>query len=54
MNLQEIDKQFSIHEQVCAERWKEAILRIKRLEMIYLSTCGAIIYLLINIIIKIK
>ena len=53
MNLQEIDKQFSIHEQVCAERWKETILRIKRLEMVFLTSCGAVVLLLINIVTKI-
>ena len=28
------------HEAVCSERWKETILRIKRIEVIILSSAG--------------
>tara|TARA_R110000868_G_scaffold370091_1_gene633568 strand:+ start:57 stop:224 length:168 start_codon:yes stop_codon:yes gene_type:complete len=52
-DLQELDKTFSIHEQVCAERWKEAILRIKRLEMVLVGSAGAIIMLLMGIVLKV-
>ena len=34
------------HEAVCAERWKETITRIKRLEHIMIGAAGTIIILL--------
>ena len=49
VELQELDKTFSIHEQVCAERWTETIIRIKRLESVLIASAGAIILLLIGI-----
>jgi hypothetical protein len=48
----ELDKMFSAHEAVCAERWKETILRIKRIETILIGTAGALIVLLMNIAYK--
>ena len=51
-SLREIDKAFSIHEEVCAERWRETILRIKRIEAIGISAAGAIILLLLHLTIK--
>ena len=52
-DLQELDKNFSIHEQVCAERWKETIIRIKRLESVLVGSAGAIIMLLLAIVLKV-
>lgn len=51
-NLTELDKRFSSHEAVCAERWKETILRIKRIEGILITTAGALLLLLLNIAYK--
>ena len=48
-DMNELDKRFSIHEEVCAERWKETILRIKRLEGTILACGGAAIMLLLKI-----
>jgi predicted nucleic acid-binding Zn ribbon protein len=53
-DLQELDKHFSIHEQVCAERWTETITRIKRLESVLLGSAGAIILLLLGIVLKVS
>ena len=50
----DLDKKFSIHEAVCAERWKETILRIKRLEMILITCAGAVIMALWHFADKIK
>jgi len=47
--IDNIDKHLSTHEAVCAERWKETILRIKRLEFILISCSGAVILLLAQI-----
>ena len=52
-DLRELDKSFSIHEQVCAERWTETITRIKRLESVLLASAGAIILLLVGIVLKV-
>jgi hypothetical protein len=48
-DMNELDKRFSIHEEVCAERWKETILRIKRLDGTILACGGAAIMLLLKI-----
>ena len=48
----ELDKRLTTHEAVCAERWKETILRIKRLESILLACAGAIMLLLLHLVTK--
>jgi hypothetical protein len=40
------------HEAVCAERWKETILRIKRMEHVLVACAGAIIMLLVSLVLK--
>lgn len=45
-----IKAELDTHEAVCAERWKETILRIKRIETIMTGTAGTIILLLLGII----
>ena len=48
----ELSKNFSVHEGICSERWKETIIRIKRLETILIRAGGAIILLLLGVIFK--
>jgi hypothetical protein len=48
----ELEAKFMSHEAVCAERWKETILRIKRMEHILLACAGAIIMLLLSLVFK--
>ena len=48
--VMDVKSQIDTHEAVCAERWKETIERIKRVEMIMIGTAGAIIMLLVSII----
>ena len=36
----DVKAQIDTHEAVCAERWKETILRIKRIEHIMIGTAG--------------
>ena len=50
--MDDIEQKFSVHEAVCAERWTETIIRIKRLEVILISTAGASILLLLGVIFK--
>jgi len=46
---QNIDTRLSVHEAVCAERWTETIIRIKRLEQFVIVVGAAIIGLLLKI-----
>ena len=48
----EVKAQIDTHEAVCSERWLETLSRIKRLEMIIISTAAASILLLISLLIK--
>ena len=50
--LTSVQAQIDTHEAVCAERWKETILRIKRIEHIMIGTAGTTIILLLGIIIN--
>lgn len=48
--VQSVQSQIDTHEAVCAERWKETILRIKRIEHIMIGTAGTTILLLVGIL----
>ena len=48
----EVKAQIDTHEAVCAERWKETILRIKRIEHIMIGTSGTAIVLLIGLLLR--
>ena len=52
LSTQEVKAQIDTHEAVCAERWKETILRIKRIEHIMIGTAGTIIILLIGLLVR--
>jgi hypothetical protein len=45
-----VQAQIDTHEAVCAERWRETILRIKRIEHLMAASAGTIIVLLMGII----
>lgn len=47
-----VQAQIDTHEAVCSERWKETILRIKRIETLMIGTAGTTIVLLIGIIVS--
>ena len=40
------------HEAVCAERWKETILRIKRIEHIMIGTAGTMIVMMAGLLLR--
>ena len=48
----DLEAKFMTHEAVCSERWKETILRIKRIESIGITCAGAIILLLLHLVTK--
>ena len=50
VTAQEVKGQIDTHEAVCAERWKETILRIKRIEHIMIGTAGTTIVLLVGVL----
>jgi hypothetical protein len=50
--IDQLQADFAKHEAVCAERWTETILRIKRIEAFMFGTAGATILLLISLIAK--
>ena len=52
LTIQTVKAELDTHEAVCAERWKETILRIKRIEAIMIGTAGTTIVLLLGIIIS--
>ena len=47
-----VQAQIDTHEAVCAERWRETILRINRIEASMIGTAGTTILLLIGIIVN--
>ena len=51
---EEINLRLTTHEAVCAERWRETILRIKRLEAVMIGCAGGIIALLSTIAFKVS
>ena len=51
-SVTEVKSQIDTHEAVCAERWKETILRIKRIEHIMIGTAGTIIVLLVGLLVR--
>ena len=52
LTVAELKAQVDTHEAVCAERWKETILRIKRIEHIMIGTAGTTIILLIGLLVR--
>ena len=47
-----VQAQINTHEAVCSERWKETILRIKRIEHIMIGTAGTTILLLLSVVMR--
>ena len=52
VTAKDIEARVNTHEAVCAERWKETIERIKRLEMIMIGSAGALIVLMAGMLWK--
>ncbi len=51
-SLKELDSRLTALETKEEERWRETILRIKRIEHILIACAGGIILLLVNILTK--
>lgn len=52
MKATDVNFRLSTHEAVCEERWKETILRIKRIETIMIAAAGTIIVLLVSLLVQ--
>ena len=52
VTAKDVEARMNTHEAVCAERWKETIDRIKRLEMIMIGSAGAVIALMAGMLWK--
>tara|TARA_R100001163_G_C4924758_1_gene103397 strand:+ start:177 stop:341 length:165 start_codon:yes stop_codon:yes gene_type:complete len=52
VTVKDVEARVNTHEAVCAERWKETIERIKRLEMIMIGSAGAVIALMAGMLWK--
>ena len=50
--IHELDKRLTSFETVSIEKWKETILRIKRIEHIMIGTAGTTIVLLIGLLVR--
>ena len=48
----EVKAQIDTHEAVCAERWKETILRRKRIEHIMIGTAGTLIIMMATLLLR--
>ena len=48
----EVKAKLDTHEAVCSERWKETILRIKRIEHIMIGTAGTMIVMMIGLLVR--
>lgn len=51
-DLAELAAHLNTHEAVCAERYTMVAARLKRLELVIMSSAGAIILLLIGLVFK--
>tara|TARA_R110001599_G_scaffold96895_1_gene250207 strand:- start:3533 stop:3745 length:213 start_codon:yes stop_codon:yes gene_type:complete len=51
--VKDVQGKLNTHEAVCAERWKETIERIKRLEWVMIASAGSVIVLLAGMLWKI-
>ena len=52
MDANEVAAELAKHEAVCAERWKETILRIKRIEHIMIATAGTLIIMMATLLMR--
>ena len=52
VKVSEVKAKLDTHEAVCSERWKETILRIKRIEHIMIVTAGTMIVMMIGLLVR--
>ena len=52
VNASEVKAKLDTHEAVCAERYKQTILKIKRIEQIMLVTAGTMILMMAGLLLR--
>jgi len=52
VNASEVKAKLDTHEAVCAERYKQTILKIKRIEQIMLVTAGTMILMMAGLLVR--
>ena len=50
--VKDVESKLKTHEAVCAERWKETIERIKRLELVMITAAGSVILMMAGLLWK--
>ena len=50
--VKDVEAKLNTHEAVCAERWKETIERIKRLELVMITAAGSVILMMAGLLWK--
>ena len=50
VTAKEVEAKVNTHEAVCAERWAETIARIKRIELLIITSAGGSIALLLSLV----
>ena len=50
--IKDVEAKLNTHEAVCAERWKETIERIKRLELVMITAAGSVILMMAGLLWK--
>ena len=48
----EVKSQIDTHEAVCAERWRETLSRLRRLEQIMLGTTATMILMMAGLLVR--
>ena len=52
VDVEQVAADLAKHEAVCAERWKETIIRIKRIETIMIGTAGTMILMMAGLLLR--
>ena len=52
--VKDVESKLNTHEAVCAERWKETIERIKRLELVMITAAGSVILMMAGLLWKMQ
>lgn len=50
--MENLEAKLNTHEAVCAERWRETIFRIKRLELVIISSAAGLILMMAGMLWK--
>ena len=52
VNASEVKAQIDTHEAVCAERWRETLSRLRRLEQIMIGTTATMLVMMAGLLLR--